>query len=197
MRKGLIALAVLAFAIVGATSAFSQSTGEEHGSQAIDQIMGQIRSELKLGASDRIDPNQVPKPLMISLGDAVMDVMIPNQQQHEFMDQMMGGEGSVSLDSMHEWIAYRYLTSGYTPNGSGYGIMGYGMLQGGMMSGGMMGFGNGGWGMMGNPNVPYAQSPWQSPEQIAKQRYAQGQITRDQYREIMKDLQQTGANGKN
>jgi len=197
MRKGLVVLAVLAFTISGAVAAFAQSMGGQQGSQSVDQITAQIRSELKLGPNDRIDPSKVPTPLMIKLGDAVMDVMIPNQQQHEYMDQMMGGEGSASLDSMHEWLAYRYLTGGYTANGSGYGMMGYGM-----MSGGMMGNGNGGWGMMGNPNVPYrpgasGSTPWQSPEQIAKQRYAQGQITREQYQQILKDLQQTGGNGTN
>jgi len=187
MRKMVIVLAVLGFGIGGAGAAFTQSMSDEHGSQSVDQIMGQIRSELKLGQNDRIDPNQVPSTLMIKLGDAVMDVMIPNQQQHEYMDQMMGGEGSASLDSMHEWIAYRYLTGGYNANGVGYG----------MMPGGMMGYRNGGWGMMGNPNVPYGSSLWLSPEQIAKQRYAQGQITRQQYEQILKDLQQAGGSEKN
>lgn len=192
MRKISVEIAIVILAVGGAMFAFSQSAGGQPGTQAIDKIMAQIRSELKLGPNDRVDPSQVPKALMVELGDAVMDVMIPNEQQHQFMDQMMGGDGSASLDSMHSWIAYRYLTSGYSANGSGYGIMGYGM-----MSGGMMGYGNGRWGMMGNPNLPYDQIPWQSPEAIARQRYAQGQITRDQYEQIMKDLQQSRGNGTN
>ncbi len=60
-----------------------------------------------------------------------MGVMIGNKETHEWMDNMMGGEGSASLENMHEQIGYRYLHGlpigmmgrGY---GSGYGrMMGY------------------------------------------------------------------------
>jgi len=192
MRKGLISLIAATLILAVGALVFAQSRSDQQSSPAVDQILSQIRTELKLGPNDKISPDQVPAPLMVKLGDAVMDIMIPNQQQHAFMDQMMGGEGSKSLDSMHSWIAYRYLSGGYFANGAGFGMMG----SGGMFGGGMMGAGNGAWGMMGNPGVPYASSPYQSPEQIAKERYAKGEITRDQYQQLLKDLQGSGkANG--
>jgi hypothetical protein len=171
-RYAITVLAVSAFFLIGAGFALAQSTSPE-------TVLSQIRQKLGLGPDDRIDPSKVPDNLMQELGDAVMDQMIPNPQQHEWMDRMMGGEGSESLAAAHRWMGYRYLTGGYGPGG-GYGMMG----------GGMMGGGYGGWGMMGNPNLSYNAIPDRSPERIVKQRYARGQITRDQYERIMKDLQQ-------
>jgi len=175
---------VAALVLLFLTAVFAQSSDDEKRSADVNQILGRIRAELHLGPKGQIDPNKVPEALMTSLGDAVMDLMVPNQAQHEYMDQMMGGEGSTSLESMHRWIAYRYLTGGY-----GRGVYGYGMMGTGMMRGGTMGYRNGYWGMMGNPDVPYGATPYQSPEQIAKQRYAAGKITREQYLQIIKDLQ--------
>lgn len=181
MRTGLAALVFMFFVGVGSFAQASNPTGH---SQAIDQILSTIRSQMQLGPNGRIDPDSVPPHLLVQLGDAVMDVMIPNESQHQWMDQMMGGEGSASLDSMHKWIAYRFLTGGYSAVGAGHGMMG------GAMGGySMMGYGNSGWGMMGDPNVPYSNDHYLSPEQIAKQRYAQGEISREQYRQILKDLQ--------
>jgi hypothetical protein len=188
IRLALLSAAILFVVSTGAV--WAQSNDEQHGSHSVKQILGEIRSELKLGPSEQINPNTVPESLMVELGDAVMDIMIPNQQQHEYMDQMMGGEGSQSLDSMHRWIAYRYLTGGYSGGGFGYGMMG-----GGMMGSGSGGFG--GFGMMGNPDESYSGNPYQSPEQIVKSRYARGEITREQYLQMMKDLEKTAQKNGN
>ena len=177
------ALSALVFALILGGGLYAQSNGPSDHSKAIDQILSTIRTQMQLGPNDKIDPDKVPSQLMVQLGDAVMDVMIPDEQQHQWMDQMMGGEDSASLDSMHTWIAYRYLTGGYSAVGAGYGMMG-----GGMGGYSMMGYGNTGWGMMGNPDVPYSNDRYTSPQEIAKRRYAQGQITREQYQQILNDL---------
>lgn len=52
------------------------------------------------------------------------------------------------------------------------------------MGPGMMG----GWGFRSPQGYT---SPYQSPEDIARMRYARGEITREQYEQLMKDLGNT------
>ena len=61
-----------------------------------------------------------------SIGDYFMEQMHPGEA-HEYMDRMMGGEGSESLKQVHINIARRIYCN----------EKGYGMMNGGMM--GMMG----------------------------------------------------------
>ncbi len=177
-----VAVSAAALALIAAASGWSQSSGEEHAA-SVETVMAEIRQQLDLGPNDRVDPAKVPDDLLEQLGEAVMSVMVPNERQHEFMDRMMGGEGSASLAAAHRWMGYRYLTGGYAAAGGG--------AYGGMMGSGMMGGGYAGrWGMMGDPEAPYGSIPYSSPEQIVKRRYAEDQITREQYQQMMKDLQE-------
>lgn len=73
------------------------------------------------------------------LGDYYMEQVHPDEA-HEYMDEMMGGEGSLSLEQVHIAMAYRFycgedyyyggmmgssgMMGGYYPY-SGYGMMGY------------------------------------------------------------------------
>ena len=73
------------------------------------------------------------------IGDYVMEQIHPGQA-HQYMDAMMGGEGSDSLKRAHIAMAYRFYCtgsgSGLDANNPYFGVMGgYGMM-GGMMSGG-------------------------------------------------------------
>ncbi|HCM25822.1 MAG: hypothetical protein A2Z99_13355 [Treponema sp. GWB1_62_6] len=172
--------------IVGIAAACAQTPGFQGSSPEVEGYLNRIRSEQSLGGDDRINPDKVSKPLLAELGDAVMDLMFSTKAQHEFMDIMMGGEGSESLDSIHRWIAYRFLAGGYSPRG--YGMMG-------MMGPGMMGMWGGSWGMMGNPDLPYSSIPFRSPEDVAKDRYANGEISREQYLQMIEDLKKTGNAG--
>lgn len=142
---------------------------DPHG-EDLDAILGEIREAQGVGSVEEIDPNDVSEERLERLGDAVMGEIHPDDDQHEWMDRMMGGEGSESLSAAHRWMGYRYLVGGF-----------------GMMGPGMMG-GRSGWGMMGNPDFGYSDNPYLSPEEIAKRRYAAGEISRRQYRRIMEDL---------
>ena len=76
-------------------------------------------------------------------------------------------------------IAHRYLAGGY------YGGYGGGMMMGGMMMGGMMGRN---WGLLGDPDTMYNGIPFRSPEGIIEYRYSRGEISRREYRQMMRDI---------
>ncbi len=116
-NKSVIFAAVLvAFMLILSPAAFADSSAD-HG-ESIDAILSGIRSDLKLGAQDTIDPAKVSDASLEKLGEAVMSFRIPDPRQHEFMDKMMGGEGSESLANMHKFLGYRYLENGSTDFGS-------------------------------------------------------------------------------
>ena len=172
----LLIILVLIFAISGMLWADADNHAD-----SVEEILGEIRQELTLGDKERIDPDSVPPELLEELGDAVMAEIHPDPEVHAWMDEMMGGDGSESLASAHRWMGYRYLTGGYG--------RGYGMMHRGMMGPGMMERGFGRWGMMGNPNVDSGQiGLYSSPEEIVKRRYAQGEISREEYLQLMEDL---------
>src|SRR3989344_3062650 len=79
-----------------------------------------------------------------AIGDYYMEQMHPGEA-HELMDEMMGGEGSESLKTVHINMAKTIYCN---ENVSSYGMMGGNMMS--MMGGNMMGYGkNYGGGMMG------------------------------------------------
>ena len=80
------------------------------------------------------------------IGDYYMEQMHPGEA-HEYMDRMMGGEGSESLKRIHISMAYR-LYCGNTAYG-GYGMMNWGMMGNSYLGGGypsMMGSNYGAYG---------------------------------------------------
>jgi len=102
--------------------------------QGIDAIIRQILKSQ--GAKDigSISCNKVTQKQFEDLGEAVMDVMHPDTDEHAFMDRMMGGEGSPSLDTMHRFMGARYLGC-YAGGVSPMGMMSYGAVQGGTQNG--------------------------------------------------------------
>ncbi len=174
MRK-LVSI-IIAFMLIAI--GISADTGDHDTS--VDEVLSEIYENLRLDDGDRIDPDRVSPELLEELGEAVMSEIHPDSDVHEWMDEMMGGEGSDSLAAAHRWMGYRYLDGGY-----GMGMMGG--MRGGMMGRGMMGYADR-WGMMGDPDRSYDRYPFKSPEEIAGERYANGEITRDEYLQIMEDL---------
>jgi hypothetical protein len=74
-------------------------------------VLGEIREKQGLGPDDAIDPRKVSNNDLEELGEAVMSIMHPESEQHELMDQMMGGEGSENLRRAHIRMGYNYLAS--------------------------------------------------------------------------------------
>jgi hypothetical protein len=120
---------------------------QEHG-RSIQAILEEIKQEQNVQRVEQIDPDTVSDAQLAELGEAVMDVQFPNERQHAFMDEMMGGEGSRSLEAMHRSMGYSYLSAG---GQSGWGMMNTGRTGWGMMGPWMMrGYRGSGWsrGMM-------------------------------------------------
>lgn len=172
--KRVIILTLVLLLVAFVAWSLSDTQSDKH-SVSLEQVINEIRNKMGLSAEEPIDPNAVSEPLLEELGDAVMSEAHPNERVHSWMDRMMGGEGSESLASAHRWMGYRYLTEG-----SEYG---YGRGRMGMMGPGMMGRG---WSRNGSA----AQSiPYNSPEQVLKQRYAGGEISREEYLQAIEDLE--------
>jgi len=109
---------------------------------SIENVLSEIREAQDVKSNEDINPDNVSDDLLEKLGEAVMNVQLPDPKEHEFMDNMMGGEGSESLKSMHKWMGYNYIKSGYDIDDSSYpgrGMMGPWMHGGWghMMMGGM------------------------------------------------------------
>ena len=86
----------------------------EQGKSVVD-VLKEIRTAQGVSSNERIDPNKVSPTLLEELGDAVMDVMVPDPREHEWMDNMMGGW-------MEPWRGGQY---GYRRGQMGGGMMGY------------------------------------------------------------------------
>ena len=196
----------------------------------IDEILAEIRQEQGIESDDPIDPDGVSDEYLEELGEAVMGLMHPNEREHEYMDEMMGGEGSESLEYMHRMMGYRYLSSGFRNPGLPMmrgGWMGRGMMGGMPMMGWGMhhGWGRGNYGafpgtMMGGfwgyytwriimwivllgvigvviwlvvrsqkQHGTFRNPEVDSPLEIAKRRYAQGEISKEEFETMKKDLQ--------
>lgn len=169
---------------------------------SVSDVLSGIRQSQNVSSNSAIKCDKVSDGQFEELGDAAMDAMNPNEKQHELMDQMMGGEGSDSLRAMHTLMGQRYLGCAagyYGMMGGGYGMMGSNGYYGGMM-------GNyGSWGWFGwIPMVLFwvllifaiiAVARWlmggarkESALDILKERYAKGEISKEEFETKKKDL---------
>lgn len=178
----------------------------------VDTVLAEIRTDLGLKKSDRIDPDKVSANRLEELGDSVMESILGNHDLHEEMDRRMGGEGSESLKIMHQRMGYQYLSGapvgwmgGMMRNWSGpanptnarggymmynwgpYGMMGgfgyFGIVIGGLV---LIALGIGLYFIvraatgMGNKS--------ESALDILNRRYAKGEITKEDYERMKKDI---------
>ncbi|MGC8765878.1 MAG: SHOCT domain-containing protein [Brevinematia bacterium] len=205
---------ILAFLLVsGGLFAHSDNPPKD-----IRNILDSIKQQQNIKEDKDIDISKVQASELEKLGDAVMSLYIPNKTTHEYMDNMMGGEGSESLKNMHIAIGLNYIS--YIKGESTYPFMGPGMMFslfrgrenifGGFPMGWMhwnypwMGFGYyglGGWFMMillivaviviiylivRDKNIKISSG--KTPLDILKERYARGEISKEEFDRIKKDL---------
>jgi len=193
-------------------------------SPSLDNVIEEIKTQQGIIDLKKVDCNKVSDKQLEQLGEAVMGVMFPDQDVHELMDNMMGGEGSASLASRHIFMGSSYLGcyNGSSINdSSSLNFMG---RMGGMM-GMMSGFGNyqdNSWGtynsMMGITSnsalltwvvmiglvliggvilvviivkaagLGAASSGKKWPLERLRERYANGEIDKAKYEEMVKEL---------
>jgi len=186
----------------------AQNSPENQSSEkTVQAVLKQIRENHGISSDQPIDCNQVSDQEFEELGDALMGVMHPDPKQHQFMDRMMGGEGSPNLSLTHRMMGARYLGC-YVPGGNMPASMGFGMMGGGMMGDfhrHMMDYGDGGpfmWILLlviavvvitlvvqNRRSAPHEVTHGASALDILKQRYAKGEITKEQFLERKNDLE--------
>ena len=203
-----IALVILFPWLASAHAGHSSSESESAMAQtSVEDSVAGILQKQKVNKVEEIDCSQVEEDDLERLGDALMEKMHPGEA-HEFADQMMGGEGSDSLKSVHILMAQRYLgceKSGYI---GGMGMMGdyNGMMNEGRPYGndavkksywpfsGMMGVGMGiFWlfiiGLVGLLfKVLFFNSSTTQARAILAERYAKGELSRQEYEKMKTQL---------
>ncbi len=211
--KRIILLAFLLFVLTGLSFAHSENPQKD-----IDSVLNTIRTTQNVISDKDIDVSKVDDLTLEKLGDAVMSLYVPDKATHEYMDSMMGGEGSISLRNIHIAIGANYIA--YLKGERAFPFMGPGMMFspfrgrknifGGWPMGWMhwnypwMGFGNyglGGWFMMillfvaiiviiyllvRDKNIRFSSG--KTPLDILKERYAKGEISKEEFDRIKKDL---------
>jgi len=213
MKRAILVTAVLALIlcpIIGRAELDTQS-------KTANQILLELKQEQKVSDVGKIDPDRVGESRLEELGEAVMDLMMPDAKQHQWMDDMMGGQNSQSLKSMHRMMGYNYLGGGRSTGGFWNMMGGRGYFTG---TGMMNGYGHG---MMGGSSRDgsYGFYNWlfgifmlllflfvlglvifftirlvsktsgttaNSPLEILKTRYAAGELSKDEYDKMKKEL---------
>ncbi|MDE2312415.1 MAG: hypothetical protein KGJ93_05015 [Patescibacteria group bacterium] len=78
---------------------YQQQAGQANAE--VGAALQNIYNSQHVGDQSQIDCGKVSDDQFEKLGDAYMSVMLPNTQQHQVMDNMMGGEGSATLRQAH------------------------------------------------------------------------------------------------
>ncbi len=194
-------------------SAHAGHSGSEAGGESgmaqlsVEELVADILQEQGVDKIEEIDCSKVEENKLERLGDALMERMHPGES-HQIADQMMGGEGSASLRSMHILMAQRYLgceEPGYVGT---IGMMGDydGMMSEGRAYGenairkvywpftGMMGIGMGiFWlfivGLVGLlVKALFFNSGTAKARALLAERYARGELSREEYEKMKAQL---------
>lgn len=96
-----------------------------------DETVSKILADQDVSSVSEINCDNVSETDYEMLGETMMSFMHPDEEEHELMDEAMGGEGSETLEAMHVHMGTRML-------GCDDGMMGP-MMMGGMIGSGMMG----------------------------------------------------------
>lgn len=177
-------------------------------SGSVDDVVQEIMKAQSVTNQKDINCQAVSDEQFEELGDAAMGTMVFGDQQHEAMDDMMGGEGSESLRAMHIGMGQRYLNCAQGQFGTG-GMMNMMVSDGQREGGSMMGNYYGRSGMMGGSwrvdrwlvviGVILALVVWLMRRRtdsfrrndsldILKVRYAKGEISKEEFKERKMNL---------
>ena len=215
----LILLGVFVFALFLTSISVNADFDDDQHGRPLEVVLQEIREKYGISPDEAINPRKVSDEDLEELGEAVMSIMHPDPKVHRLMDDMMGGEGSERLASMHHTMGYNYLSGNTNKTffqNKGASVFG-GMMGPGMMGGGMMGYG-----MMGRGSMFFPFGGWimwlliiivigvvvyliirtqktgrvsgavlsrdETALDIAKKRYARGEITKDEYESIKQNL---------
>ncbi|MDA1169154.1 MAG: SHOCT domain-containing protein [bacterium] len=204
----LLALILVAMPMIS----FAQSDNGHN--RSISDVISEITASQNISSSSDTSCDDVTDDQFEELGDAVMQAMIGDDEAHKVMDNMMGGEGSESLRSMHIAMGQRYL-------GCAQGTFGTIGMMGGMMSmigsnwkggdGFMMSNIYSPWGMTGMGGIGMLlfwviiivgivllikwlvgqqdmQTKGKSALDILKERYAKSEVSKEEFEAKKKDL---------
>lgn len=166
MKKTLFSIVAIGFFVTAGTASaqmgmmggyWQDGSQTQQTQEELNSIVQSIYANQNVSSQAQVDCSKITDDQFEKLGDAYMGVMLPNEQQHEAMDEMMGGEGSASLRQAHINMGRSYLGCWSNYNSGPV----YMPMMGGMMGGynsygsngtnypasGMMGnYGNYGWG---------------------------------------------------
>ncbi len=174
---------------------------------SVEELVADILQEQKVDKVEEIDCSKVEEDKLERLGDALMEKMHPGES-HQIADQMMGGEGSDSLRSMHILMAQRYLgceEPGYVGTMGMMGSDGEMMTEGRFYGDdaikryywpftGMMGVGMGiFWlfivGLVGLlVKALFFNSDTAKARALLAERYARGELSREEYEKMKSEL---------
>lgn len=157
MNKILFSLAVFGlFAFANTASAqgmmgnfWNNTVPQSAQSQDLNNALQDIYKTQNIQSQSQVSCNKVIDDQFEKLGDAYMGIMAGNEQSHQAMENMMGGEGSATLRQAHMNMGRSYLGCWSNYN-SGPIYMPMMLGSGGMMNGFNSGWNSNGWsGMMG------------------------------------------------
>jgi putative membrane protein len=110
IMKRITIILILITLLIWCSSVFAApATKEQDKALSLDQALQEILNAQGVSDIKSIDCSKVTEKQLEDLGDAFMDVMHPGSSEHDFMDRMMGGKGSPTLESMHRIMGARYL----------------------------------------------------------------------------------------
>ena len=119
--------------------------------QSLDEVLKDILQKQGVKEVSQLRCEDISEEDFERLGEAVMSYMHPDPQEHEAMDNMMGGEGSESLRSAHIHMGKRFL--GCEEELGFRGDMGMGMMMPWFMMGRIFPWG-------AQVTSPLGLSPW-------------------------------------
>ncbi|MBI2675743.1 MAG: hypothetical protein HYX24_04760 [Candidatus Aenigmarchaeota archaeon] len=109
--------AALVFMIAGVL--FQAASADSMAEKPYEQVMQEMLDRQGSKSVDAVDCKKVSEADFEELGDALMEKMVGSHMLHEQMDEMMGGEESESLRSVHILMGKNWLGCQ-----TSYGMMG-------------------------------------------------------------------------